>query len=97
MNSITKLLLVFIVITSCNGKPSYHYTKVNGKQQHVLTWGKGKPVVVFLNGGGSALKDFEIVQKEISKITKTISYDKPGLGKSELTDTPRTLENVTGI
>lgn len=38
---------------------------------------------------------FDSVQKEISKITKTLSYDKGGLGKSELINTPRTVENLT--
>ena len=82
------------ILCSCINKPDFHFVQIKGKQQHVLTWGKGEPVVVFLNGGGSGLKDFEPVQKEISKITKTISYDKFGLGKSELIETPRTLENV---
>lgn len=63
-------------------------------KQHVLTLGRGKPVVVFLAGGGSNLTHFDSVQRTISKITKTFSYDKPGLGKSELIDTPRTLDNL---
>ncbi|MFS4445360.1 alpha/beta fold hydrolase [Maribacter sp. 2307UL18-2] len=89
------LLLILAVCYSCGNKANYHFIEIQGKKQHVLTWGKGEPVVVFLNGGGSTLKDFNPVQKEISKTTKTVSYDKPGLGKSELINIPRTLENVT--
>ncbi|MEM9001167.1 MAG: alpha/beta hydrolase [Bacteroidota bacterium] len=88
-------LLVFLIFSSCSNEPHYHFVKIRGKQQHVLTWGKGEPVVVFLSGGGSGLKDFKPVQQVICKTTKTISYDKFGLGKSELIDTPRTLENIT--
>ncbi|WP_164674816.1 alpha/beta fold hydrolase [Flagellimonas maritima] len=90
-------LLLLASLYSCNGisQPNYHFVDIKGKKQHVLTLGKGEPVVVFISGGGSDLEDFEPVQKEISKITKTISYDKLGIGKSELADSPRTLENVS--
>ena len=84
-----------LIFGSCKSERNSHFTEIQGKNQHVLTWGKGEPTIVFLNGGGSELKDFEIVQEAISKITKTISYDKLGLGKSELSDSPRTLENVS--
>ncbi|MGB5820997.1 MAG: alpha/beta hydrolase [Saonia sp.] len=94
MDIIRLLFLTLIFFSSCKSEPNYHFVEIQGKRQHVLTWGKGEPVVVFLNGGGSDLKDFEPVQKEISKITKTISYDKLGIGKSELGDARRTLENV---
>lgn len=83
------------MLWSCNKVPNYHYTEINGKQQYVLTWGHGEPIVVFLSGGGSDLEDFQPVQSEISKMTRTISYDKLGIGKSELANMPRTLENVT--
>lgn len=91
------LLIVLILLTlgSCESEPNYHFTEIKGKQQHVLTWGKGEPVVVFLSGGGSDLEDFKLVQEKISKITKTVSYDKAGIGKSAITDMPRTLENVS--
>ena len=88
-------LLAIVFFISCKDTPKYHFITIKYKQQHVLTWGKGEPVVVFLSGGGSDLKDFEPVQKSISEITKTISYDKLGIGKSELTESPRTLENVS--
>lgn len=95
MKSNVILLLVLLILSSCKSEPNYHFTEIKGKQQHVLTWGNGEPVVVFLNGGGSDLEDFKLVQEEIAKITKTVSYDKAGIGKSELTDIPRTLENVS--
>lgn len=88
-------ILLLLILGSCISKPDYHFTEIEGKQQYVLTWGNGEPVVVFLSGGGSDLGDFRIVQEEIATNTKTISYDQAGIGKSELTDSPRTLENVS--
>ncbi|MEM8927177.1 MAG: alpha/beta hydrolase [Bacteroidota bacterium] len=85
---------LLFVLFACQNQPNYHFIEIQKKQQHVLTWGEGSPVIVFLSGGGSNLVDFEPVQQEISMITKTISYDKLGIGKSQLADTPRTLENV---
>lgn len=95
MRELHLLWLFFIVLCcSCGKGANYHFVKIENSKHQVLSWGSGEPVVVFLNGGGSELKDFQPVQSEIAKVTRTISYDKPGLGKSELTDTPRTLDNV---
>jgi hypothetical protein len=94
-NSYELLIFVALVtIFSCDKMPNDHYIEIKDKKQHVLTLGKGEPVVVFLAGGGSDLTDFDSVQRAISKITKTFSYDKPGIGKSELINSPRTLDNV---
>ena len=89
-------VLVFVIAAfSCEKISNDHYIEIKGKKQHVLTSGKGTPVVVFLAGGGCDLTDFDSVQRSLSKITKTFSYDRPGLGKSELVNSPRTLDNVT--
>jgi len=91
--NIFSILLLAFGIFACGTQPD-HYVEIDGKRQHVLTLGSGQPVVVFLAGGGCDLTDFDSVQRAISKITKTISYDKPGLGKSELRNSPRTLDHL---
>jgi len=94
-NRTTFLIIVTLAPAfSCDKPSNDHYIEIQGKKQHVLTLGSGNPVVVFLAGGGCALTDFDSVQRSISKITKTFSYDKPGLGKSELINSARTLDNV---
>ena len=93
-NIITTLTLLTIVI-SCNVKPSDRYVDIYDKKQHILELGTGEPIVIFISGAGSNLTHFDSVQKDISKITKTLSYDKAGLGKSEMINTPRTVENLT--
>lgn len=96
MKKVTGLLILILstIALACDKVESDHYVAIQNKKQHVLTLGNGRPVVVFLAGGGSNLTDFDSVQKAISKITKTFSYDKPGLGKSELINSPRTLDNL---
>lgn len=86
-----------ISLEGCNEVMQSEIQKVpiEDKLQHILIEGEGSPTVVFITGAGSDLEDFAPVQKEISSVTKTFSYDKPGIGKSEIIDSPRTIENMT--
>ena len=52
--------------------------------------GEGSPTVVFENGGGGTAENWNSVQPEIAKITRTFSYDRPGLGKCDESPLPRT-------
>ena len=89
------LTIITIILYSCNKKADDRFVEINGKKQHILELGVGEPSVIFITGAGSKLTHYDYVQTEISKITKTFSYDKPGLGKSEMINTPRTVENLT--
>src|SRR6267142_3412433 len=94
MKKIIFSVLIIVTIFSCGKKPADHYIDIHGKKQHVLTLGEGRPVVVFISGLGGNLTHFDSIQRSISKITKTFSYDKAGLGKSEMIDSLRTIENM---
>ena len=48
--------------------------------------------MIFVNGLGTDLNDFKRVQKQIAKITSTITYDRPGTGKSEEVDSERSID-----
>lgn len=67
--------------------------KVDGHNMHIYAVGESSPTVVFAAGSGTpcAFTDYYYIQKEISKIVRTISYDKPGFGWSDPTDIPRTI------
>ena len=67
----------------------------DGKKIHILDTGKGNPTVVFITGLNCGLEYFDDVQNEVSKITRTISYDRSGLGKSDIVDAVRTIDRVT--
>jgi pimeloyl-ACP methyl ester carboxylesterase len=56
------------------------------------TSGLGKPTVILEAGAGSPARVWAKVQPEIAKFTRVCSYDRAGLGWSELASTPRTRE-----
>ncbi len=87
-------LILVTVLASCYKKDTERYSEIQGRKQHILDLGTGDPVVIFLSGRGSRLETFEIVQSEISKVTRTFSYDRAGLGKSDLLDTVRSFDNM---
>lgn len=67
---------------------------VNNHKMHIYGEGNGSPTVVFTVGSGTpcAYTDFYFIQQEISKSTRTITYDRPGYGWSEPTAIPRTID-----
>src|SRR5215211_1955711 len=54
----------------------------------------GAPTVVFQNGLGTTLQSWTRVQQEVAADTRTIAYDRAGIGKSELGQQPPTAANV---
>lgn len=56
---------------------------------YVNCHGKGEQTVVFESGLGCTHFDWNVVQNEISKNTKTFSYDRAGLGNSDKGELPR--------
>ncbi|WOO35271.1 alpha/beta hydrolase [Anaerocolumna sp. AGMB13020] len=77
--------------------PTGKIITVNSHKMHTYSLGNGKDTLVFIAGSGttSAYTDFYYMQQELSAYAKTFSYDHAGLGWSEGTDIPRTIDNVT--
>jgi len=94
INSGLTAFSVMLFTLSCNEKPADRFVSIDGKSQHILELGSGEPVVVFVAGFGNDLSVYNRVQPEVSMITRTISYDRAGIGKSELSDSARTLERI---
>jgi pimeloyl-ACP methyl ester carboxylesterase len=59
------------------------YCDLGGYRLHAVIAGHGKPAVVFEAGMGDGTDSWEKVQPEIAQLTRTLSYDRPGLGKSD--------------
>lgn len=70
------------------------FVYINGKAQHIRDIGSGEPVVVFVTGFGDDLNSYDSIQKALSRITRTISYDRAGLGRSGLTGKNRSLDTI---
>ena len=63
---------------------------IGGYSLNVNCYGKGTPTVIFESGLGDDNEVWTLVQPEISKNTRTFSYDRAGLGNSDTGDLPRT-------
>lgn len=108
--TLIKVLIVIILITiiGCvyqNNMVYYESKKykqpgklieVYNHKMHIYSEGKGTPTVVFTVGSGtpSAYTDYYFIQKEISKITRTVSYDRLGYGWSDKTSKKRNINLV---
>jgi pimeloyl-ACP methyl ester carboxylesterase len=90
----TVLLIVFLIICLITGvfkpKESILDTRtikgkidIGGYGLNVDCYGKGKPTVIFESGLGNYSLSWELVQPEISKIARTFSYDRAGVGYSD--------------
>ncbi len=90
-------VLVFFVISffgmACKENRSDRFVELEGHKQHILDVGEGSPVVIFITGAGADLENFSEVQTEIAKSTRTLSYDRAGIGLSEELNTERTVDH----
>jgi pimeloyl-ACP methyl ester carboxylesterase len=67
---------------------------VKGHKMHIYARGEGSPTVILTVGSGtpSAYADYYYIQKELMKVTRTVSYDRSGFGWSEATSIQRTID-----
>src|SRR5262245_26970087 len=65
---------------------------VGGHNLNLLIGGQGTPAVVFEGGFGTGIGSWSTVQKEVSAFAKTVSYDRAGIGQSELGPKPRSAK-----
>jgi len=65
-----------------------------GHKLHLNIQGNGSPCVIFENGSGDFSFIWNLVQPEIAKFTKTVSYDRAGYAWSEPGAMPRTGKQI---
>ena len=64
---------------------------VGGHRLHAHVSGEGSPAVVFDAALGTTLLSWALVQPKVARATRTVSYDRAGLGFSEPGPMPRTV------
>jgi hypothetical protein len=72
------------------GNDTVNRYDIGGYSLYADIRGEGSPTVIFESGGGDESDAWKLVQPEIAKITRTLSYDRAGLGKSDRSPLPRT-------
>jgi pimeloyl-ACP methyl ester carboxylesterase len=70
--------------------------QINGKNWHYQIMGEGYPTVIVDSGTGGTYLDWQLVQPEVAKFTRILTYDRAGYGWSDLSSEPRTAEQVVG-
>lgn len=99
MNSKFKIvisLLLFVCLCSWiySESDDGYFVYLRGKKQYVLVEGKGDPTIVFLTGKGRAQTDFKKVYNKIKKTNQIFTYDRAGLGQSEMIKNERTVDTM---
>ena len=72
-------------------KPPGKLIDVGGYRLHINVIGKANPPVVLIAGAGDYSFDWSLVQSEVSRFVRCVSYDRAGLAWSDLGPTPRTM------
>jgi len=88
---VTKLCLFIILFTTtlCGGQDKL--IDVGDYKLQYRESGVGSPVIVFLNGGSAKMDYWDNITKEISKVSKVITYERAGHDKSQMGITIRII------
>ena len=61
---------------------------VGGRKLHCFVYGSGAPTIVLVSGLGAPQEYWNYVVPDLAAITTVVTYDRAGVGKSELGDLP---------
>lgn len=74
--------------------PSGKVVQINGQNCHYKVMGDGFPAVIVDSGTGGTHLDWQLVQPEVAKFTRILTYDRAGYGWSDSSPESRTAEQV---
>ncbi len=83
------ITFVLFVLSGCASLPNTSVEKVGGRKVEFAMTRHDTQSVVFENGLGGRMEWWEEVLPQISDDITTFAYNRPGLGASEATTTPR--------
>ncbi len=93
-SSLLFTLLLLSFSQTVLSKDKVHMVDVGSHKLNVLQLGTGSSTVVFDSGFSDTLDAWFKIQPEISKFAKTISYDRAGIGRSEVGPNPRSAQQI---
>lgn len=71
-----------------------HKVDVGGHGLHLLIGGQGSPAVIFEGGFGTGIASWSSVQRDVAAFAQTVTYDRAGIGQSDLGPKPRSAKQV---
>jgi pimeloyl-ACP methyl ester carboxylesterase len=74
--------------------PTGKLVDIGGRKLHVLCTGSGSPTVVLVAGGSAFAIDWALVQPPLAATTRVCSYDRAGLGWSDVGPADETVEQT---
>jgi hypothetical protein len=74
--------------------PSGGLVRVNERLMHIHVTGEGTPTVVFESGMGASSLSWTLVQPQVARFTRAVSYDRAGHGWSDAAREPRTARQI---
>ncbi len=77
-----------------NPSPTGVLVDAGGHKLHLNIQGNGSPAVIFENGSADFSFVWSLVQPQVAKFTKTVSYDRAGYAWSEPGPIPRTSKQI---
>ncbi len=91
---LTTGLSIAILAVAASAQADSTLVSVGDHRLEVLAKGEGKPTVVFEAGFSGGLVLWRAVQNRVAAVTRTIAYERAGLGRSELGPEPRTATQI---
>jgi pimeloyl-ACP methyl ester carboxylesterase len=67
---------------------------VGGHGLQLLVGGHGSPAVIFEGGFGVGIASWSMLQRDVAEFAQTVSYDRAGIGQSDLGPKPRSAKQI---
>ena len=91
---ISFLLSSFYMLIGCGISQNTTLSQINNRNVEYALKGSGSPTIVFETGMGPTIDTWSKVLDTLSKHTKVYAYNRPGYGKSNISNPP---ENVVEV
>ena len=92
-----KLRLTFKRVTKSESSESVlnlQKVDVGSHNLQLLVGGQGSPAVIFEGGFGTGIASWSTVQRDVAAVAQTVSYDRAGIGQSDLGPKPRSAKQI---